>query len=554
MAPLSHLWRWFSRQLDAIDAEAQALARPGIPGWHTLVVVVLVTVMLGCIQMGVNDADIRGWAAQSLLTGLDLDEGLSEAAHANRLGFMSNLSWAGGTVLCYLVVPAFFVRVVFRRSLREFGWTTEGFSRHIGLYALLFAPVGILVVLMSAEAGFQRTYPFYHEPESWLALLVWELAYGLQFLALEFFFRGFMLHGLKHRYGHGALWVMLIPYVMIHFTKPPLEAAGAVIAGTVLGVLSLRTRSILGGVAIHAAVAWLMDLCSLWQRGVLWLVLCALVVGPSSVQAAGWSLAERRSVQIDGRQWAVVTLDDGQSRAEVWITTPGKPSKGVVLGLPGWRVPARAWEDHARISEQAEALGVTIALAEMGTTVYESAFYPQSRSDRQWCGPGCATPGSAWIAEVVVPFLQQEHGPVRGLFGLSTGGRGAVLVPQHHPELGIQRVCAMSGTFDLFALQPGTGEYGIHANVYGHRADHPDRWRADDSLGLVERLRPVSVLLIHGSKDEAVLPRQSRVLAQRMTELGAAVSLHEIAGAGHDWALWRAQTAGCIAHLLKTEE
>ncbi len=81
-----------------------------------------------------------------------------------------------------------------------------------------------------------------------------------------------MLHGLKHRYGHGAIWVMLIPYVMIHFTKPPAEAAGAVSAGTVLGVLSLRSGSILGGVLIHVSVAWMMDLMSLWQRGVLWTI------------------------------------------------------------------------------------------------------------------------------------------------------------------------------------------------------------------------------------------------------------------------------------------
>lgn len=269
MNPLSQAWQWFAGQLDAIDADAQALARPGIPGWQTLVVVVVVTAMLGCIQMGVNDSDIRAWAAELMLTGLDLDVGLEAEARENRLGFMSNLCWAVGTVVCYLVVPAIVVRLVFRRKLSEFGWTLRGFGRHTPLYFLLFVPVALLVLLMSFNAGFQETYPFYFEPESLGALLIWELAYGLQFLSLEFFFRGFMLHGLKHRYGHGALWVMLIPYVMIHFTKPPLEAAGAVIAGTVLGVLSLRTRSIMGGVAIHAAVAWTMDLMSLWQRGVL---------------------------------------------------------------------------------------------------------------------------------------------------------------------------------------------------------------------------------------------------------------------------------------------
>ena len=43
-------------------------------------------------------------------------------------------------------------------------------------------------------------YPFYkHAGDSWADFLGWESVYILQFFALEFFFRGFLLHGLKHR-------------------------------------------------------------------------------------------------------------------------------------------------------------------------------------------------------------------------------------------------------------------------------------------------------------------------------------------------------------------
>ncbi len=266
---LTQAWRWFTHQLDEIDAQANALTRPGLPGWHTVTVVIAATVLLGFLAMGVNNLELRRMAADALLTGLDLDAGLGSEALENRRGFMSNLTWAGGCLVGYLLVPALIVRLVFRRRMADFGWTTVGCLRHMRLYGLLFLPVALLVVGMSFDPSFQQTYPFYFEPESLLALLIWELAYGLQFLSLEFFFRGFLLHGLKHRYGHAAIWVMLIPYVMIHFTKPPAEAAGAILAGTVLGVLSLRTGSIFGGVLVHISVAWMMDLLSLWQRGVL---------------------------------------------------------------------------------------------------------------------------------------------------------------------------------------------------------------------------------------------------------------------------------------------
>ena len=42
-------------------------------------------------------------------------------------------------------------------------------------------------------------------------------------MPLEFFFRGFILHGTKQRFGFYAIFVMIIPYCMIHFGKPIVE-------------------------------------------------------------------------------------------------------------------------------------------------------------------------------------------------------------------------------------------------------------------------------------------------------------------------------------------
>jgi len=57
-----------------------------------------------------------------------------------------------------------------------------------------------------------------------------------------------------------------VPYVMIHFPKPYLEACGAIVAGVVLGSLSMRTGSIWAGFLIHSTVAVLMDLLALEQN------------------------------------------------------------------------------------------------------------------------------------------------------------------------------------------------------------------------------------------------------------------------------------------------
>jgi membrane protease YdiL (CAAX protease family) len=62
---------------------------------------------------------------------------------------------------------------------------------------------------------------------------------------------------------------MCVPYCMIHYGKPYLEAAGAVVAGVALGSLAMRTRSIYSGFLVHVTVALLMDLLSLAHRNAI---------------------------------------------------------------------------------------------------------------------------------------------------------------------------------------------------------------------------------------------------------------------------------------------
>jgi membrane protease YdiL (CAAX protease family) len=175
-------------------------------------------------------------------------------------------AWALACVMCYFVIPALIIRTILGHRLRDYGLRTDGFFRHLKIYVLLFIPVGVLVWFAAQRPEFQQTYPFYRHPQGWQDLLMWECLYAAQFFSLEFFFRGFMLHGLKDRFGAAAIGVMVIPYTMIHFAKPLPETLGAVIAGTVLGILSLRTGTIWGGVLIHVAVAISMDLAALAMR------------------------------------------------------------------------------------------------------------------------------------------------------------------------------------------------------------------------------------------------------------------------------------------------
>ncbi len=178
--------------------------------------------------------------------------------------------WALSCFVCDLLLPALLVRLVLKERVAGYGLSPRAALGHGRLYLVCYLAVLPLVVLASFGAGFQRTYPFYSQAgRSAFDFVVFESLYALQFLSLEFFFRGYLLHSLKRHLGAYAIFVMTVPYVMIHFGKPFPETLGAVAAGLALGTLSLSTGSIWGGVLIHVAVALTMDVLALWQRGVI---------------------------------------------------------------------------------------------------------------------------------------------------------------------------------------------------------------------------------------------------------------------------------------------
>lgn len=172
------------------------------------------------------------------------------------------LSRYGSYLLPLVVWP-----IVFKESPLDLGLRFRGFGEHAWIYLLCLVIVIPTLVVVSRTPEFNHYYPMYPgAARSWIDFWVWEIVYVGQFLSLEIFFRGFWLRGAR-ALGAGAIFSMVVPYVMIHFPKPYLEACGAIVAGVVLGSLSMKTGSIWAGFLIHSTVAILMDLLALDQRG-----------------------------------------------------------------------------------------------------------------------------------------------------------------------------------------------------------------------------------------------------------------------------------------------
>ncbi len=250
----AHTGGWVAGHLRVIDDEARRDYGADVGRFDWRVMVVLIT---ACLTL----------TFQEYLGDRIFYEQLwpYDPLHPDRYWHLKGFAWwSGWRFGGYLVLPMIVVLLMPGERLGDYHLSLRGFVRHLWIYVLLFVLVAPAVYVASQTASFQSTYPFYkYANRSAFDLWTWEGLYVLQFLSLEFFFRGFMLQGLRRCMGSNAIFVMVLPYCMIHYGKPLTETLGAIGAGLILGTLAMRTRSIWGGVLIHVGVALSMDLLAL---------------------------------------------------------------------------------------------------------------------------------------------------------------------------------------------------------------------------------------------------------------------------------------------------
>ncbi len=146
-----------------------------------------------------------------------------------------------------------------------YGFTREGFDPKP--YLIMLIIMAPLVFMASFGESFQAKYPRYvpgYAEESglisnWFSVGAFEITYLLRFIGVEIFFRGFLILGGVLIFGRKAILPAACLYSAWHFGKPMGEAIGALFGGYILGIISYRSGSILGGIAVHYGIALLME-------------------------------------------------------------------------------------------------------------------------------------------------------------------------------------------------------------------------------------------------------------------------------------------------------
>lgn len=239
-------------------------------------------------------------------------------------------------------------------------------------------------------------------------------------------------------------------------------------------------------------------------------------------------------------------VDGEEHQGEVLVYLPvtyrtdGSERLPLVIALHGWDHSPALFARRAELAPLADRHGFVVAIPDTGRSIFETRLYPETR------GKWRKVPGARWVGEVVLPELrktlsvsaERRH---TAIIGYSTGGRGALLVAARYPELAFAG--SVSGTYDLMSLRRGTGEYRIHALIYGSRDRHPERWRRDNGIASehLDALAGHHLYVAHGDEDRVVPLGQLAILKDALAGVPTASATFEVTpGGGHDWALWNA--------------
>ena len=175
--------------------------------------------------------------------------------------FDSRVYWflVDGAVM--FLLPVLSIKFILKEKLSDYGFRFGDYKFGLftlGVFFLIMLP---LVWIVSGSASFAKTYPQGGSEVS-LSLynfLFYEFCILIYMLGWEFLWRGYMLFGLKEKFGYYTIFIQMIPFFILHKGKPELELFGSIIAGLALGIQALRSNSFIYCWILHFMVMFFVD-------------------------------------------------------------------------------------------------------------------------------------------------------------------------------------------------------------------------------------------------------------------------------------------------------
>ena len=154
------------------------------------------------------------------------------------------------------IIPVAIILLVWREDPRRYGLRLGDWR--LGLVVVVLGVAGLAVVIwfLGRLPDFRAYYT-----DTIAGRPTWRLIIdtGVDLLAWEFFFRGWLMWALARKYGTDAIWLQVIPFALMHVWKPEIEQLSTLVGGAFFGLLAWRTRSFLWGWLLHwFMMAWVL--------------------------------------------------------------------------------------------------------------------------------------------------------------------------------------------------------------------------------------------------------------------------------------------------------
>jgi membrane protease YdiL (CAAX protease family) len=171
--------------------------------------------------------------------------------------------WFVGDFISLFVIPFLIIKIILKEKIKNYGISIGDYKTGLKLTVIFLLIMIPIIWFVSSEPIFAATYPLLvNARDSWSIFFLYECGLLFYLFAWEFIWRGFMLFGLKEKFGYYAVIIQMIPFVILHDGKAPVEVFGAILGGIALGILAYRTKSIYYCVITHAGIMFSIDFIS----------------------------------------------------------------------------------------------------------------------------------------------------------------------------------------------------------------------------------------------------------------------------------------------------
>lgn len=173
------------------------------------------------------------------------------------------LYWFLADFLVLGIIPLLLIVLLLREKPKQYGVALGDYKRGFLYSGIFLAFMVIILWFVSAQEEFTLVYPHYpYARNNWTIFFVFEAGMLLYMIGWEFIWRGYTLFGLFEKFGYYAILIQMIPFVILHNGKPPLETFSSILGGIALGILALKTRSVLYCIIIHFGIMFTIDFFS----------------------------------------------------------------------------------------------------------------------------------------------------------------------------------------------------------------------------------------------------------------------------------------------------